>query len=173
MHYRPEGAIHESFNPFFPCLPFRNVSSLRPAARRAPRTPTPNSTVTAPPPRRSTSNPATTVSGRPNCPTGFSSGGRVVAGSNPVTPTDGKSLIFNRISRIFLLWYIVRKVAVVHKWYINGRYPKISISVVKYLVVGWLLYLGLYSRSEQADNEFYRVPDYIGRNRAAVSSVGI
>ena len=32
-------AIHESFNPFFPCLPFRNVSSLRPAARRAPRTP--------------------------------------------------------------------------------------------------------------------------------------
>ena len=29
--------------------------------------------------------------------------GRVVAGSNPVTPTDGKSLIFNRISRIFLL----------------------------------------------------------------------
>ena len=68
-------AIHESFNPFFPCLPFRNVSLLRPAARRAPRTPTPNSTVTAPPPRRSTSNPATIVSGRPNCPTGFSSGG--------------------------------------------------------------------------------------------------
>ena len=29
--------------------------------------------------------------------------GRVVAGSNPVTPTDGKSLIFNRISRVFLL----------------------------------------------------------------------
>ena len=53
----------------------------------------------------------------------YASGGRVVAGSNPVTPTDGKSLIFNRISRIFLLWYIVRKVAVVHKWYINGRYP--------------------------------------------------
>ena len=49
----------------------------------------------------------------------------------------------------------------VHKWYINGRYPKISISVVKYLVVGWLLYLGLYSRSEQADNEFYRVHDYM------------
>ena len=80
MHYRPEGAIHESFNPFFPCLPFRNVSSLRPAARRAPRTPTPNSTVTAPPPRRSTSNPATTVSGRPNCPTGFSSGGCAPSG---------------------------------------------------------------------------------------------
>ena len=54
----------------------------------------------------------------------YASGGRVVAGSNPVTPTDGKSLIFNRISRIFLLWYIVRKVAVVHKWYINGRYSK-------------------------------------------------
>jgi len=52
------------------------------------------------------------------------SGGRVVAGSNPVTPTDEKSLIFNRISRIFLLWYIVRKMAVVHKWYINGRYSK-------------------------------------------------
>ena len=51
-------------------------------------------------------------------------GGRVVAGSNPVTPTDEKSLIFNRISRIFLLWYIVRKMAVVHKWYINGRYSK-------------------------------------------------
>jgi len=33
-------------------------------------------------------------------------------------------LIFNRISRIFLLWYIVRKMAVVHKWYINGRYSK-------------------------------------------------
>ena len=78
----------------------------------------------------------------------------MVAGSNPVTPTDGKSLIFNRISRIFLLWHIVRKMAVVHKWYINGRYPKISISVVKYLVVGWLLYLGIYSRSEQADNNF-------------------
>ncbi len=63
------------------------------------------------------------------------------------------------------------KVAVVHKWYINGRYPKISISVVKYLVVGWLLYLGLYSRPKQADNEFYRVPDYMSRNRIAVSSV--
>ena len=36
----------------------------------------------------------------------YASGGRVVAGSNPVTPTDEKSLIFNRISRIFLLWYI-------------------------------------------------------------------
>ena len=33
----------------------------------------------------------------------YASGGRVVAGSNPVTPTDGKSLIFSRISRIFLL----------------------------------------------------------------------
>ncbi|WP_418457078.1 hypothetical protein, partial [Barnesiella intestinihominis] len=33
----------------------------------------------------------------------FNSGGRVVAGSNPVTPTDGKSLIFSRILRIFLL----------------------------------------------------------------------
>ena len=95
----------------------------------------------------------------------------MVAGSNPVTPTDEKSLIFNRISRIFLLWYIVRKVAVVHKWYINGRYPKISISAVKYLVVGWLLYLGLYSRSEQADNEFYRVRGYMSCNRVAVSSV--
>ena len=95
----------------------------------------------------------------------------MVAGSNPVTPTDEKSLIFNRISRIFLLWYIARKVAVVHKWYINGRYPKISISVVKYLVVGWLLYLSLYSRSQQADNEFYWVRDYMSCNRAAASSV--
>ena len=95
----------------------------------------------------------------------------MVAGSNPVTPTDEKSLIFNRISRIFLLWYIVRKMAVVHKWYINGRYPKISISVVKYLVVGRLLYLGLCSRSEQADNEFYRVRGYMSCNRVAVSSV--
>ena len=99
------------------------------------------------------------------------SGGRVVAGSNPVTPTDGKSLIFNRISRVFLLWCIAGKVAVVHKWYINGRYPKISISVVKYLVVGRLLYLGLCSRSEQADNEFYRVRGYMSCNRVAVSSV--
>ena len=63
--------------------------------------------------------------------------------------------------------------AVVHKWYINGRYPKILVSVVKYLVVGRLLYLGLYSCSEQADNEFYRVPDYMSCNRTAVSSVGI
>ena len=63
--------------------------------------------------------------------------------------------------------------AVVHKWYINGRYPRISISVVKYLVVGWLLYLGLYSRSEQADNEFYRVSGYMSRNRTAVFSVGV
>lgn len=61
--------------------------------------------------------------------------------------------------------------AVEHKWNINSRHSKISISVVKYLVVGWLLYLGLYSRSEQADNEFYRVPDYMSRNRIAVSSV--
>ena len=44
--------------------------------------------------------------------------------------------------------------AVVHKWYINGRHPKILVYVVKYLVVGWLLYLVLCSRSEQADNEF-------------------
>ena len=80
----------------------------------------------------------------------------MVAGSNPVTPTNRKSLIFNRISRIFLLRYIARKMAVVHKWYINGRHPKISISVVKYLVVGRLLYLDLYSRPKQADNEFYR-----------------
>ncbi len=29
-----------------------------------------------------------------------------------------------------------RKMAVVHKWYINGRYPEISILAVKYLVVG-------------------------------------
>lgn len=65
-----------------------------------------------------------TVSGRSSVRLEYTSGGRVVAGSNPVTPTDEKSLIFNRISRIFLLWYIVRKVAVVHKWYINGRYPK-------------------------------------------------
>jgi len=36
-------------------------------------------------------------------------------------------LIFSRISRIFLLWYIVRKAAVVHKWYINGRHSEISI----------------------------------------------
>lgn len=62
--------------------------------------------------------------------------------------------------------------AVVHKWYINGRYPKISISVVKYLVVGWLLYSGLYSRPKQADNEFYRVRGYMSGNYAAVSSVG-
>ena len=110
-------------------------------------------------------------SGRSSVRLEYTSGGRVVAGSNPVTPTDEKSLIFNRISRIFLLWYIVRKMAVVHKWYINGRYPKISISVVKYLVVGRLLYLGLYSRSEQADNEFYRVRGYMSCNRAVVSSV--
>ena len=57
----------------------------------------------------------------------------------------------------------------VHKWSPSG----ISIFVVKYLVVGMLLYLGLYSRSEQADNEFYRVPNYMSRNRGAVSSVGI
>ena len=61
----------------------------------------------------------------------------------------------------------------VHKWNINGRYPKISISVVKYLVVERLLYSGLYSRSEQADNEFYRVRGYMSRNRTAISSVGI
>ena len=60
---------------------------------------------------------------------------------------------------------------VVHKWYINGRHPKILVSVVKYLVVGWLLYLGLYSCSEQADNEFYRVHGYMSCNRVAVSSV--
>ena len=59
----------------------------------------------------------------------------------------------------------------VHKWYINGRYPKILVSVVKYLVVGWLLYLGLYSRPKQADNEFYRVRGYMSCNRVAVSSV--
>ena len=112
-------------------------------------------------------------SGRSSVRLEYTSGGRVVAGSNPVTPTDGKSLIFNRISRIFLLWYIVRKVAVVHKWYINGRYPKISISVVKYLVVGRLLYLGLYSRSKQADNEFYRVCGCMSCNRVAVAPISV
>ena len=44
-----------------------------------------------------------TVSGRSSVRLEYTSGGRVVAGSNPVTPTDEKSLIFNRISRIFLL----------------------------------------------------------------------
>ena len=68
---------------------------------------------------------------------------------------------------------MAEKMAVVHKWYINGRYPKISISVVKYLVVGQLLYLGLYSRSKQADNEFYWVHGYMSCNRVAVSSIGI
>ena len=58
---------------------------------------------------------------------------------------------------------------VVHKWSPSG----ISISGAKYLTVGWLLYLGLYSRSEQADNEFYRVRGYMSCNRVAVSSVGI
>ena len=101
----------------------------------------------------------------------FNSGGRVVASSNLVTPTNRESLIFSRISRIFLLCHMVGKMAEEHKWYINGRYSKISIPVVKYLVVGWLLYLGLYSRSEQADNEFYWVRGYMSCNRVAVSSV--
>ena len=48
-----------------------------------------------------------------------------------------------------------------------------SILVGKYLVVGRLLYLGLYSRSEQADNEFYWVHGYMSCNRVAVSSIGI
>ena len=95
----------------------------------------------------------------------------MVAGSNPVTPTNRKSLIFNRISRIFLLRHIARKMTVVHKWNINSRHSKILVSVVKYLVVGRLLYLGLYSRSEQADNEFYRVRGYMSGNRVTVSSV--
>ena len=47
-----------------------------------------------------------------------------------------------------------------------------SILVGKYLVVGRLLYLGLYSRSKQADNEFYRVRGYMSCNRLAVSSAG-
>ena len=63
------------------------------------------------------------------------------------------------------------KMVVVHKWYINGRYLKILVSVVKYLVVGRLLYLGLYSRPKQADNEFYWVHGYMSCNRVAVSSV--
>ena len=66
----------------------------------------------------------------------FNSGGRVVASSNLVTPTNRESLIFSRISRIFLLCRMVGKMAVVHKWDINGRYPEISILAVKYLVVG-------------------------------------
>ena len=66
----------------------------------------------------------------------YTSGGRVVASSNLVTPTNRESLIFSRISRIFLLCRMVRKMAVVHKWDINGRYPKISILAIKYLVVG-------------------------------------
>ena len=47
-----------------------------------------------------------------------------------------------------------------------------SILVGKYLVVGRLLYLGLYSRSEQADNEIYRVRGYKSCNRVAVSYAG-
>ena len=66
----------------------------------------------------------------------FNSGGRVVASSNLVTPTNRESLIFSRISRIFLLCRMVGKMAAVHKWYIDGRYPEISILAVKYLVVG-------------------------------------
>ena len=45
-------------------------------------------------------------------------------------------------------------------------------SVGKYLVVGRLLYLGLYSRSEQADNEFYRGRGYMNCNHVTVPSVG-
>ena len=56
---------------------------------------------------------------------------------------------------------MVGKMAVVHKWDINGRYPDISILAVKFVVVGEVLHSGLYSRSEQADNEFYRVHDYM------------
>ena len=48
----------------------------------------------------------------------------------------GTCYIFSRISRIFLLCRMVGKMAAVHKWYINGRYPEISILAVKYLVVG-------------------------------------
>ena len=63
-----------------------------------------------------------TVSGRSSVRLEYTSGGRVVAGSNPVTPTDGKLLIFNRISRVFLLQYIAGKMTAVHKWYINSCY---------------------------------------------------
>ena len=63
------------------------------------------------------------------------------------------------------------KMVVVHKWYINSCHSKILVSVVKYLVVGRLLYLGLYSCSKQADNEFYRVRGYMSGNRVTVSSV--
>ena len=62
--------------------------------------------------------------------------------------------------------------AVEHKWNINSRHSKILVSVVKYLVVGWLLYWGLYSRPKQADNEFYRVCGYMSCNCVAVFSVG-
>ena len=58
---------------------------------------------------------------------------------------------------------------VVHKW---SLFENFNLSL-KYLVVGRLLYLGLYSRSEQADNEFYRVHGYMSCNRVAVSSIGI
>ena len=61
--------------------------------------------------------------------------------------------------------------AVVHKWYINSRHSRILVSVVKYLVVGRLLYLGLYIGLKLIDNEFYRVHGYMSCNRAAVSSV--
>ena len=47
-----------------------------------------------------------------------------------------------------------------------------SILVGKYLVVGRLLYLGLYSRSEQADNEFYRGRGYMNCYHVTVPSVG-
>ena len=53
----------------------------------------------------------------------YASGGRVVAGSNTVTPSVGNSFILCLISCFFLFYHIVRKAAVVHKWYINGRHP--------------------------------------------------
>lgn len=48
-----------------------------------------------------------------------------------------------------------------------------SILVGKYLVVGRLLYLGLYSRSEQADNEFYQVCGYMSCNCVAVAPISV
>ena len=51
-------------------------------------------------------------SGRSSVRLEYTSGGRVVAGSNPVTPTDGKALIIQQLSVLFFFIRTCRKWAV-------------------------------------------------------------
>ena len=88
----------------------------------------------------------------------YTSGGRVVAGSNPVIPTNRKALIFSRISRLFLFITTPFPPSVEHKWNMDCR----NLVDSHFLAVNVLLliYFSPYNSLEPTDSKFYRVGCY-------------